>query len=248
MVVAPSARPPPCCARTVRRSRCSPPGSSRPAPGSRRSTVHALASTLADGRCSRRCPAAATGWARCSSGWPGRSSNAPASSPPSRARSDRLLRARRPGGARRAARRRLGRVPAPGDRAAARADGQPGRAAGAGLARRLRQGRAGLPARRRGRDAGAAAVPGGGPAAARPAARLHAELDARAGSGATWPARRSSAGGRRSPRPSSTPCGRRSAGCRSPGPTRLFTADTVRRIGPDVAEAAGRAGTRLRRP
>ena len=32
------------------------------------------------------------------------------------------------------------------------------------------------------------------------------------------------------------------------GPSALFTADTVRRIGPDVAEAAGRAGTRLRRP
>jgi DNA-binding IclR family transcriptional regulator len=32
------------------------------------------------------------------------------------------------------------------------------------------------------------------------------------------------------------------------GPSGLFTADTVRRLGPDVAEAAGRAGTRLRRP
>jgi DNA-binding IclR family transcriptional regulator len=32
------------------------------------------------------------------------------------------------------------------------------------------------------------------------------------------------------------------------GPSALFTADAVRRLGPDVVEAASRAGTRLRRP
>ncbi len=32
------------------------------------------------------------------------------------------------------------------------------------------------------------------------------------------------------------------------GPSELFTASAVRRLGPDVAEAAGRAGPRLRRP
>ena len=73
-----------------------------------------------------------------------------------------LLRARRPGGPRRAARRRLGRLPAPGGRAGLDGpgdDGQPRRAARAGLAGRLREGGAGAARARGGRRADRAAVP-----------------------------------------------------------------------------------------
>ena len=235
-----SARRPRCCGPTDRRSRCSPPGSSPRGPGSRAAPCTPWPARWPPRACSRSCPVAATGWVRCWSGWPGRSSNGPGWSPRWRARSARCC--------------------APPGRRCTSASwsaagsstctGRPGRCGrrwttGSGCGRR--PGGAGAARRRWPACRSPRSTPGCGGSAGRRARRppdlpaLHAELAA--GRERGYLVSSSFQAGRTSVAAAVVGATARSAGCRWPGRARCSPPTAVRRLGPDVAEAAGRAGT-----